>query len=222
MKTTMPMFLAGAAAIAILTGAGTASAATLPLDGSYTVSYTATTGNGPSFSEPSSNAVGTFNSSNDKGSFSKTLTLNSLTSDMNFFTVSPSGNCGYCGMSDTATGTIAVTFSFTEPSGAIGSVVADATYTADYKNDTDSVVWTSGTPINSTTQQIVVDFTDGAFLDIDLIDASDWSITPQISFDLDPTTTPLPAGLPLFVGGLGVLGFAGWRRKRAAKTNAAA
>jgi hypothetical protein len=29
-----------------------------------------------------------------------------------------------------------------------------------------------------------------------------------------PVTTPLPAALPLFAGGLGVLGLLGWRRKR--------
>jgi hypothetical protein len=32
-----------------------------------------------------------------------------------------------------------------------------------------------------------------------------------------PGTTPLPAALPLFAGGLGVLGLLGWRRKRKAK-----
>lgn len=31
-----------------------------------------------------------------------------------------------------------------------------------------------------------------------------------------PTSVPLPAALPLFAGGLGVLGFLGWRRKCAA------
>lgn len=31
------------------------------------------------------------------------------------------------------------------------------------------------------------------------------------------TTTPLPATLPLFASGLGVLGFLGWRRKRKAR-----
>jgi hypothetical protein len=37
----------------------------------------------------------------------------------------------------------------------------------------------------------------------------------------DPTPTPLPAALPLFASGLGVLGLLGWRRKRSAIANAA-
>jgi hypothetical protein len=36
-----------------------------------------------------------------------------------------------------------------------------------------------------------------------------------------PTTTPLPAALPLFAGGLGALGLLGWRRKRKAQAVAA-
>jgi hypothetical protein len=120
-------------------------------------------------------------------------------------------------MNNTTTGTLAVTFTFTEPSGTSNSVTADATYTANYSNLTDSVVWTSGTKINGTTQEIVADFTDGAVLDIFLVDASDWSITPDISFELatDPTT-PIPATLPLFAGGLSMMGLLGWRRKRRA------
>ena len=33
-------------------------------------------------------------------------------------------------------------------------------------------------------------------------------------------STPLPAALPLFAGGLGVLGLLGWRRKRKAQATA--
>ena len=36
------------------------------------------------------------------------------------------------------------------------------------------------------------------------------------------SATPLPAGLPLFITGLGALGLAGWRRKRKAASSAAA
>ena len=44
-----------------------------------------------------------------------------------------------------------------------------------------------------------------------------------LAIDPPTTTTPLPAALPLFAGGLGALGFLGWRRKRkvAASTTAA-
>jgi hypothetical protein len=37
-----------------------------------------------------------------------------------------------------------------------------------------------------------------------------------------PSETPLPAALPLFVGGLGAMGLLGWRRKMKAASNAAA
>ena len=41
----------------------------------------------------------------------------------------------------------------------------------------------------------------------------------RISYEItsfDPILTPLPAALPLFASGLGVLGLLGWRRKRKA------
>jgi hypothetical protein len=38
----------------------------------------------------------------------------------------------------------------------------------------------------------------------------------------DPPKTPLPAALPLFAGGLGVMGLLGWRKKRKAAAVAAA
>lgn len=43
--------------------------------------------------------------------------------------------------------------------------------------------------------------------------AIDWSLTNS---SVVPTATPLPAALPLFVGGLGAIGLIGWRRKRKA------
>jgi hypothetical protein len=39
--------------------------------------------------------------------------------------------------------------------------------------------------------------------------------------DLTTSATPLPAALPLFVGGLGALGLLGWRRKKKAAVPAA-
>ena len=58
--------------------------------------------------------------------------------------------------------------------------------------------------------------TAGGFL---LEDASNGSTeialaATSLSVSLDPT--PLPAALPLFASGLGVLGLLGWRRKRKA------
>ena len=35
-----------------------------------------------------------------------------------------------------------------------------------------------------------------------------------VTFSNSPFTTPIPAALPLFAGGLGAMGLLGWRRKR--------
>jgi hypothetical protein len=42
------------------------------------------------------------------------------------------------------------------------------------------------------------------------------SIMPNVAFVSTPSAVPLPAALPLFAAGLGVLGLLGWRRKRRA------
>jgi hypothetical protein len=42
-----------------------------------------------------------------------------------------------------------------------------------------------------------------------------WSVSDS------PSATPLPAALPLFAGGLGALGFFGWRERRKLKASAA-
>ena len=42
-----------------------------------------------------------------------------------------------------------------------------------------------------------------------------------VTFSDTPFTTPIPAALPLFAGGLGAMGLLGWRRKRKAATIAA-
>jgi len=51
------------------------------------------------------------------------------------------------------------------------------------------------------------------------------SSSPAFEFDIAspvrPAPTPLPAALPLFAGGVGALGFFGWRRKRKAAAPAA-
>jgi hypothetical protein len=46
----------------------------------------------------------------------------------------------------------------------------------------------------------------------------DESLFTELSYEFSATftvaATPLPAALPLFAGGLGVIGLLGWRRKR--------
>ena len=116
-------------------------------------------------------------------------------------------------------GTITVTFSFTEPTGATGTLTETGTYSAKYSGsplsctgstgtETDCIVW------SASNNPIAVKFSNGDVLDVTLVNASDWTITPEISFEI--SQTPLPATLPLFVGGLSVMGLLGWRTKRKA------
>jgi hypothetical protein len=157
----------------------------------------------------------------------KKLSYGIPTRDLDFFTVKPADQCGVsCRRNDTASANVRVKVAFEEIEKingtntvvATGSVTESARYKADYKTDTDSLDWkNANTPIP-------VDLTNGDVLDITLIDASDWDIKPQISFDLiDPSDldpTPIPATLPLFATGLGAMALLGWHRKR--KTSALA
>lgn len=148
---------------------------------------------------------------------------------------------------DIATGMITATIYITDPfDTSIVDMVSDtALYQADYKGivpggctdsgstgQTDCIDWTNATtsgpggyvtlPINlvNSSDQIV------DVLDVILYNAQDWALTPTISFELTPPlsgggqgATPLPATLPLLVGGLGFFGFLGRRRR---KTSASA
>ena len=61
----------------------------------------------------------------------------------------------------------------------------------------------------------LVTLSDGASFDVNFFDAQDWDITPGVSFtNIDPSPTPLPAALPLFAGGVGVMGLLVRRRKK--------
>jgi len=200
--------LLGTTITIFLMSLGTTYAATVA-DGDYAISYTATAGNGPSYNGEGATGF-TFNWSNNTGTFSETLPL----SETSFFSVSPAGSSG-CNFSCdyTASGTITVTFSSMELivggntyTSTQSSYQDTAAYIADYNNDTDSVTWTSSV--------VPVTFTNGEVLDIKLYNASDWTIDPEIS--LTVSQTPLPAALPLFLGGLSVMGVLGWRRRRKA------
>ena len=116
-----------------------------------------------------------------------------------FFTATPP-SYGH-GSDDTAT----ITATFTNLSDATASTVASyagtATWEADYNNQTDSITWHTPNPL-------VVDFTDGAVVDITLVNASDWAIVPNLSFTLvDAPTPPVPepSTLSLLGVGLGLL-----------------
>jgi len=63
----------------------------------------------------------------------------------------------------------------------------------------------------------LVTLSNGASFDVNFFNAQDWDITPGVSFtNIDASPTPLPAALPLFAGGLSVIGLLGLRRKRKA------
>ena len=126
------------------TGVSVGAHATVTMTGTYSTPIVAvmTNGNAPVINDLLSNP------------FTESLTLNKPTTTTNFFSVTPANSSGLapCGgyhqptctpANDTVTGTITVTFQFTEPSGANGVVTDTGVYTADYSNDTDSVDWAS-------------------------------------------------------------------------------
>lgn len=184
----------------LLASVGAAAAAVIPVTGSYSISYSGTQGNAPSFVGPRLPT-----------NFTENLTVGTTTTATQFFGVSPANTCGYTCVHSVAKGTITVNFNFTAPTTATAS--ASAAYTADYVHETDSVYWNNSGPL-------VVNFTDGSILDIFLIDAEDWTIYPYIKFKLvqGPTTkVPEPSTIAIAAFGLLGLAFFGLRAQRRAK-----
>jgi hypothetical protein len=99
-----------------------------------------------------------------------------------------------------------------------GTYVAnyDGRYAGDPCTDTgtltDCIIW-SGEPPGATSSTFQVQLNQDDAIYVTLFNAQDWDMTPKISLDLDPPT-PLPATLPLLIGGLGVFGFLGRRRQK--------
>lgn len=203
-----------AVGIAFLASEGSAFAATVSVGESYTVTKSGFTGNAPGITDDLSHS-GTL-----------TLTPNTWSTSTNFFTASPAGSSGLGGMDPTVIGTLTVTFHFTEAGGVTGSLSETGTFEAKYggaplagctsspAGDTDCIVWNGAS--NTPTGSVVLSTTlsNGNIMNVDFYNAQDWNITPKISFDLAPT--PLPAALPMFAGGLGIVGFLARRKKRKA------
>jgi hypothetical protein len=138
---------------------------------------------------------------------------------VDFITVDPSA-CYSC-IGHTETGNISVSFTnikvngVSDPGTFTWTGVYSATYTS-FDGGVDSIVWTNATsgPFGvdqdgSTALGYVLAIGDGAV--IDLIDGSDWNVQSYILAD---PATPVPAALPLFAGGLGMLGFLVGKRRR--------
>ncbi|HTU55980.1 MAG TPA: PEP-CTERM sorting domain-containing protein [Acetobacteraceae bacterium] len=198
-----------AMAATLLVGTVAAHADTIDVTGSYKLSYQATDGTGPGLNPNS-------------GSLDETLTVGTATKATDFFTASPAGSSGLCTTNrgkttctdnDTVSGTITAKFTINTPDGT--QTISDTgSYLADYSPKSDSIDWT--------TETLVLDYSSLLDLDIILGNASDWDISPTISFELvdapptTPTDAPEPGSLALLGTALvGFLGFTRYRRARA-------
>jgi hypothetical protein len=212
--------LAATIAAALLASVTAANAKTINIDtpidilGDYTISYSPIDGNGPTISPELGDKSN--NKSPPSYSFNEIFfSPNELTKTTQFFIAAPKSDCGRGCKSNTAEGTITVDFSFLYD-GIKETADITGTYLADYsgtmsqgacKGDRDCIIWSMPDPL-------IVAFANlpNYDLSIDLPTVSDWDLKQGITFQLvDPV--PLPAALPLFAGGLGVLGWFVRRRR---------
>ena len=98
----------------------------------------------------------------------------------------------------TVSGMSSGSFSFTSPAGWDHFVLAFQTSTASPKPDYFSFLLDNGV-------------TAGLWA---ILNGGDTVETEAVLYGLDPVATPIPAALPLFASGGGLLGFLSWRRKR--------
>jgi hypothetical protein len=225
-----------------LLAAGAANAVTIT--GKYQISYTPIAGNSPNFTNPSSSkgprlitgntTNNKFIDSTDTGYFTINVPLDgAATPVVNFFQINPSSSCGSSCVYGydiphhdpyyTQSGYVNVTFSNFNLALAPGNdLTGTGLYQARYGGPSLSCAHPPNSPVYGDTdcinwnEDLAIHFVNGTTLLINLIDAEDWSIRPQINFALvtDPSQTPIPGALPLFVSGAGVFGYFGWRRKQ--------
>ena len=215
--------LAGASLLVL---AGAAQADTIT--GAWSSSIT-TTSSHTTLTDSLSNSSGTF-------SVNTTALGNGNQPEGAFITVNPGGCTGTgCGA---ATATVNATISNLKDGstsllgGGFFSIVG--TYTANYNNLTDALTWNSATGVTGTAgfpsgvsfanmqdglapQVLMVALADGLkTVDLFFVDGADWSVNTEVGASLAVASTPLPAALPMFLGGLGVIGLLSRRRKPSA------
>lgn len=194
------------AAVALLWAAVPAKAATVT--GTYTASLSMQSGG---FATLESNLASPFS-------------LTSGAARSLFLTVDPGGICLYnCNPTH---GTITVTFSNLTVNGHnFGGFTETGLFTADYSNQTDSVVWAGATAQSGfgldqdgSTPMVFTDaMNGGAFgtLRINLVDGADWNVQTWAEAGFQSAaTTPLPAAAWLFGSGVGGLALLARRRKK--------
>jgi hypothetical protein len=153
---------------------------------------------------------------------SETLVSNSPTTPTTFLQISPSG-------SGIETGNVNIVLTLSDGSAVTGvtggyntTVVSgqihfSAAYELNYANQSDCIVWNtsactpSGIATTTLAETLDVSFADGATLDLNLYNASDWNLAPQISFDFKPAPAPVPEPPSLVLlgtslAGLGLMG----------------
>ncbi len=202
------------AAIVLLgLGISTAAVADPIPTGTFYGSYTAVTNTSGAGVPTINDGSGTYL----PGSFSGTLTQGQTTPAQNFLLVSPTNGSGL------VTGSILVDFSFSDALGSAvtsvsgtaganaaslvgGKVAVDADYAINYATQTDCITWAgscapdakSGAIKTALSNTILVSFADGAALDVNLYNWSDWNMEPEISFEMvsGPTAAPSPVPEP--------------------------
>lgn len=205
---------------------------TITINGAYTAYASGAPGYVPTVNNASSGYL--------PSPFTESLSLGATTAATTFLLVGPiSGGSGV----GTKTGTVAVNFTFataskssvssvTYSSGgnavtlANGVISTAANYELFYGNQTDCITWnaSSCTPTDNTTtigETIEATFTNGAVLDVNLYNWSDWTMSPKISFDLvkDPSTVPEPVSVAIFGSALAGLALTRRRAVRAKTSN---
>jgi hypothetical protein len=108
--------------------------------------------------------------------------------------------------------------------GAFLDIVEGSPFTIDVQVNPGDNIYNTNDPIFTFDNSFSIDFFSSGYWTVALFTTTDPPVT--ITFDLNSpeglpiglTVTPLPAALPLFAGGLGLVGFLSRRKKRAQAT----